>query len=358
MGCHLNSHNHLKIKGKTPRAAVICFALLLALSGAVGNSFAQHQLSPEAWIEMRKMYRAKIQPTTAEEEIAALAGHKARQAGPRLIDRGPAILPDIHKALLAPDLEPRQALGLLQIIKALADESSVTVILQLLGRDPQSPLRRDALLVLAILPATPEAASYITSLAANRSEPWTTYRMAFTWFGLHRDSRGRRFAEKLRNDVDPERRTTGLYVLARLGDRSVLKELEQVFKEGAPANSRDALLMSIAELTTPEEFKRIAPESLAWSHGYKNSMLYSRFRAATKEEKPAICLEMTRSSYPGHLTLAVRCLLDSGHADDLRPLAAMNLEAPGREALIRNEIRRAGWQVIDNDNEFLIMRQK
>jgi hypothetical protein len=354
----LNIHNHLKTIEKTARTTVIFFALLLALSGVTGNSFAQHQLSPEAWIEMRKMYSAKIPPTTIEEEIAALGGHKARRASPRLIDRGSAILPDIHKALLTPDLEPRQAHALLQVIKALADKSSVETILQLLRRDPQSPLHRDALLVLAILPATSEAASYVISLANDNDEPWHTWRMAFTWFGLHRDNRGRRFAEKLRDDVDLERRTAGLYVLARLGDRSVLKELEQVFKEGAPANSRDSLLMSIAELTTPEEFKRIAPESLAWSNGYKNSLLYSRFRAANKEEKPAICLQMTRSSFPGHLTMAVRCLLDSGHAEDLRPLAAIDLEAPGRDALIRNEIRKAGWMVIDTDREFLIKRQK
>ena len=58
---------------------------------------------------------------------------------------------------------------------------------------------------------------------------------------------------------------------------------------------------------------------------------------------------------PGHLEIAVRCLLDSGRADDLRPAAALELEAPGRAALVRNEIRRAGWRVVDTDTEFRIV---
>ena len=32
--------------------------------------------------------------------------------------------------------------------------------------------------------------------------------------------------------------------------------------------------------------------------------------------------------------------------------AALDLEAPGREALVRNEIRRSGWQVIDTVEDF------
>jgi hypothetical protein len=35
--------------------------------------------------------------------------------------------------------------------------------------------------------------------------------------------------------------------------------------------------------------------------------------------------------------------------------AALDLEAPGRAALIRNEIRKAGWRIIDTDEEFNIV---
>jgi hypothetical protein len=127
-----------------------------------------------------------------------------------------------------------------------------------------------------------------------------------------------------------------------------------ILTEGAPANSRDALMLSLAHLVTPEEFEKRAPKSLAWSNGYKNSLLYSRFLHADESEKPSICKNLLRSSLPGHLGTAVRCLLESGHADDLRPLAAISLEAPGRDALIRNEIRKAGWHIVDTDTEFLI----
>ena len=65
--------------------------------------------------------------------------------------------------------------------------------------------------------------------------------------------------------------------------------------------------------------------------------------------------EMLNSSLPGHLGIAVRCLLESGHTKDLRPYAAFNLEAPGRDALIRNEIRKAGWHIIDTEEKFDIV---
>jgi hypothetical protein len=63
---------------------------------------------------------------------------------------------------------------------------------------------------------------------------------------------------------------------------------------------------------------------------------------------------MLRSQTPGHRELAVRYLLENGRASDLRPHAALDLEAPGRAALIRNEIRKAGWRIIDTDDEFNI----
>ena len=40
---------------------------------------------------------------------------------------------------------------------------------------------------------------------------------------------------------------------------------------------------------------------------------------------------------------------------DLRPYAAVDLEAPGRTAIIHNEIRKADWQIIDTDAEFRIV---
>jgi hypothetical protein len=36
-------------------------------------------------------------------------------------------------------------------------------------------------------------------------------------------------------------------------------------------------------------------------------------------------------------------------------MAAIDLKAPGRSALIRNEIRKSGWRIIDTDDEFSIV---
>jgi hypothetical protein len=350
--------------GKLPDTAPLTLFLLPLLYlglviGLVSSTpytvFAQHEIDPETWIEMRKMFRNKGPTPTIEEDIAALAGPDAKRAGPRLIDRGSGALPAVHAALRSTEVEPRQAQRLLQVLRSIGDKSSVPVVLELLKKDKKSPLRRDALLVLALLPVTEEAASFTINMAENDNEPWNTYRMAFTWFGLHRDPRGHPFAEKLRTDPEPEKRATGLFVLARLGDKTVLEPISQMLTDGPPANMRDTLMLALAEITTPEEFERRAPSSLAWSSGYKEALLYTRYVAAAPEEKAPFCLQMLRSRTPGHRELALRYLLENGHANDLRPYAAMSLEAPGLDAIIRNDIRKAGWKIIDTDDEFNIV---
>ena len=335
--------------------AIFDWALLLALSfGAVHVALAQHEFDTETWIEMRKMFREKGPTPTIEEDVAALTGRGARRAGPRLIDRGPEVLPAVHSAILAPDVEPRHALTLLQVIGPISHESSVPVLLELLRRDGKSPPRRDTLLILAMLPATDEAAAYIQGVASNDGEPWRTRRMAYTWYGFQRDPRGRPFAEAILVAPDPEHRAAGLYVLARLGDRSALAPIGQMLASGAPANARDVLFLGLAELATPDEFVRLAPAAFSGGPLYKDALRYVRYRAAPPDQRPPLCLKMLRAQMPGHLRIGVRCLLETGHADDLRAPAALDLEAPGRAALIRNEIRKAGWRVVDTDTEFRI----
>ena len=350
--------------GKSLNAASLKYILLpllclVLIIGMVGTSskcvHAQHQVDPESWIEMRKMFRPEGPTPTIEEDIAALAGPGAKRAGPRLIDRGPEALHAVHAALRSDEVELLQAQRLLQVIRDIDDKSSVPVVLEFIKKDKQSPLRRDALLVLALIPATEESAALIIGIATDVNEKWHTYRMTFTWFGLHRDPRGRPYAEAILDDPDPEKRAAGLFVLARLDDKTMLEPISQMLASGAPPNSRDILMLALAEITTPEEFERRAPASLAWSHGYKESLLYARYRAAGPQEKIPLCREMLRSQRSDYRELAVRCLLESGHASDLRPYAAVDLEAPGRAALIRNEIRKAGWRIIDTDEEFNIV---
>jgi|GEM_PF-3279969 len=335
---------------------LLCFVLV---AGMVGISpkwvYAQHQIDPETWIEMRKMSRPKGPAPTIEEDIAALAGPDAKHAGPRLIDRGPEALPAVHEALVSDEVEPLLAQRLLQVLRAIGDKSSVNVVVEFIKKDKESPLRRDALLTLVYLPATEESAAFMTDIAADEAEAWKTRRVAFAWFGMHRDPRGRPFTELLYADPAPEKQTACLFVLARLGDKSVLEPISRMLADGPPANLRDALMLALAELVTPEEFESRAPASLAWSQGYKDALLYTRYSASGPEEKISVCREMLRSEHPEHLEIAVRCLLENGRAHDLRPMAALDLEAPGRDALIRNEIRKAGWRIIDTDTEFSIV---
>jgi hypothetical protein len=103
---------------KSLNTAILNFNLFLFLSlgfilGLVGSDSsrlsAQHQIDPETWIEMRKMLQDKGPAPTIEEDVAALAGPKAKRAGPRLIDHGPAALPMVHAALGSTTVEPLHA---------------------------------------------------------------------------------------------------------------------------------------------------------------------------------------------------------------------------------------------------------
>jgi hypothetical protein len=333
------------------------------LSSSSHNVFAQHKIPPENWplenlVEMRKMLRNKGPIPTIEEDVAGLAGSDGKGQALRLVDRGPEVLSAVHAALRSPEIGSTHAFRLLQVMGALAEKSSVSVVLELLKKEKNSPLRRDALYILALLPVTEKSAAFIIDLASDVNENWNTRRMACTWFGFHRDPRGRRYAESLRSDPDPERRADGLFVLARLGDKSVLEPVSQLLASGAPPNSRDALMWALAEITAPEEFERRAPSSLAWSGGYKESLLYARFVASGPQNKIPLCLEMLRSQTPGHRELAVHYMLKNGYASNLRPYAALDLWEPYLAVMTRNEIRKAGWRIIDTDEEFNIVPPK
>lgn len=259
-------------------ALLVLLLIIGLLSSSPHHVFAQHKIPPENWplenlIEMRKMVRNKGPLPTIEEDVAALAGGDGKGSALRLVDHGPDALPAVHAALRSPKIEPLHAHRLLQVMGALAEKSSVSVVLELLKKDKKSPLRRDALYILALLPVTEESGAFIIDIANDVAENWNTRRMAFTWFGFHRDPRGRRYAESLRSDPDPERRAAGLFVLARLGDKTVLEPVSQLMASGAPTNSRDALMYALVEITTFDEFERRAPSSLAWSRGYKESLL-------------------------------------------------------------------------------------
>ena len=102
------------------RAALFACVLLLGLApGAVSTAAAQHAIDAETWVEMRKKFREKGPVPTIQEDVAALAGGGARKSGPRLIDRGPEVLPAVHAAVLAPDVDPRHALALLREVNGV-----------------------------------------------------------------------------------------------------------------------------------------------------------------------------------------------------------------------------------------------
>jgi len=337
---------------------VMCYAAVAALFLALpAVARAQHEFDPETWIALRHELGPKGPVPPVAEDIAALAlgRDSAKRAGPRLIARGPEILPDLHAALLEPGTSAEQAFLLLQVLRSIGDSSSVSPIITALKRDPDH-LHKAGFLALSMLPPTDEAVAFATALAEREDESWRKRRMAFTYFGMQRDSRGRKWAEPLLASEDPEQRAAGLFVLARLGDAGALEPITQLLAEGATPNSRGSLMFALAELVGPEEFLTRAPSGFEWSSDYREPLHYATARAGSETERPAACVKLLRAMLPGLKGVGVRCLLERGLEKELLPPLALDMEVPGLPALLRAELRKAGYQLIDTESEFRITR--
>jgi HEAT repeat protein len=327
----------------------------MVCAGADGAS-AQHEIDPETWVQMRKMVVREGPEPSVAEDIAALENFRgaARHAGPRLIERGPEILPELHAALLVPDAPAPQLIQLLQVLGGIGDARSVEPVVRFAEQYPERRMLKDVFLVLAMLPQTEASDAFAVRVAENADETWYVRRMIFTYFGMHRDPRGLEWAEALLDHRDPERRAAALFLLARLGQDRARDPIAQMLKEGAPPNARGALLLALAELVGPSEFEALAPTALSWSDEYRDSLRYTKYRTTSGAERATVCREMLRAELPGHMGLAVRCLLEQGLAHELHPYVALDLEVPGRPALLKSELRRAGYRVIDTEDEFRI----
>ncbi len=285
---------------------------------------------------------------SAAEDVAALAsGPGAKAAAARLVERGPEALPALHAALLASDTEPRRIASIMQVLAAIGDASSVAPIVELAEGYPERWILKPAFLALTALPQTEASAAFAARIADNPSEAWSVRQGVLAYFGMHRDPRGRRWAEPLVDARDPVRRAAALFVLARLGDREALGPILELLEDGAPPSARVALLMGLAELVDAEDFAYRAPAELSWTREYKSALRYAQYRTAEGALRADACRAMLRAATPGHSELGVRCLLELGREEDLLPYIALDLADPQRPAMLKADIRKAGYRVVD-----------
>ena len=264
------------------------------LSSSPHHVFAQHEIAPENWIEMRKMFRNKGPIPTLKEDVAALAGGDGKRAahpinGPRpWSTAGCSCRPKITRnwAITRPSpssgdgsLLPRKA-PFLSFLSSSKKTKKVLCAAMLFY-------------ILALLPVTEESAALIIDIATDVNEKWNTRE----WHAHGSDSTVTHadvvtlshFARSW-----PGKTSRRLIVLARLGDKTVLEPISQLLAAGAPP-IYEALMLALAEITTPEEFERRAPSCLAWSRRYKNLCFMRDILLADHKKKFPLCLEMLRS---------------------------------------------------------------
>lgn len=334
------------------RRRLLPAALAAALLAAGARGHEVHE-APESALE------APARATTVEQDIAALSGlhHPAKRAATRLVERGETILPALHAALRAPATTDVQRLQLATVLGEIGDASSTVPLIALAESPAADPgLRQEVLAMLAELPPAPAAAAFATRVLENPRESSLVRRKALVYFGLQRDERGRRFSTHHRDDPDPEMRAAALYTAARLGDASVGEAALAFLGEPAPASTRYALLLALAETATAAEIEARAPEYLRDSWEYRSALRCARFRTGDAAERASLSRAMLSSPSIVERKLAAASVIEREGADALARLAAPGYPEAVRAAA-RHQLRASGYRVVRDGSSIRLERK-
>lgn len=310
---------------------------------------------------------AKPAPAFASEpsiadDIAALGSSGSRQtrAALRLLRRGAASLPALHRAVRSPDTDARKRAEIIALLGDLGDPSSVDVLLEVEAAHAGEPgIRRDVVRALGELPPTPAGIALLTRVLGDPSEPTRIRRQALVALAIQRDPRGRTWAIKYRDDPDIELRAAALFLAASLGDRTAAEPITLLLREQPSASYRYGLLLGLAELLDPGEFETHAAPAQRFESDYASAHRIARFRSGGADTRAALFREMLASSYPNERRLAVRDRLAREQLAELTSLLAdWEHVAPPVRATLAGEIHRAGYRITERDRQLVIERRE
>lgn len=302
---------------------------------------------------------ARQQEITAD--ISALSGPRSRsaRAALQLLERAPESVPALHQAVLSQDTDARERSRLIALLLELGDRRSVDVLLQAVEAHPEEPgLRVSVLRALGELPQTEASFAFATRTLENAQETPRLKRQALVYFATQRDPRGRKWAERFRDDPDLDLRVAALYLAASLGDETALEPISELLREQPGASFRYALLLGLAELVDPAEFERRATPAQPRSDEYESALRIATLRSAGTERRVALALEMLESQFPNERRIAMRALLESNALDELSLLLEKWGAVPAyTRASVAAELYRGGYRIVEKDRHLAIERR-
>ena len=286
---------------------------------------------------------------------AFLSGSRGgERAGVALIEAGAASLPPLHRALLEDELGDRRNLGILQLLGWIGDASSVEVVISFArARAAEPGVAVHALRILLQLPAQPGARRWMRELLEDPAAPVRQRQLALLWYAEHRDPAGAAWVQRFRADPDPELRFAALYLAAFLGDASAAAPISTLLGEPGLRSDRYALLLALAEVTSPEDFDRLSGGGAGSKIETVRRML--RYRNAPPSERRDLAERMLRSRELEERRLVARERIAEGDLAFFEPLLEQwPMVGASVRVTVASELARAGYRVVEKQRRFVI----
>lgn len=194
------------------RRAVAC---LVALLWGWAPSAGAFPMDPAGWEALRlsRLDNKSPAPPSVASELAVVAkggGEVLDGAMMRLIDAGPAVLPEVHAALLDEDFPDERKPMLLLVIGRIGDASSAEALLAFGGARPETHEKLVACLRM-LQGAVPTADAFVLDRVADTgADPWVRH-WAMLYLADHGLPEAATWADTFRTDASPDFQATALY---------------------------------------------------------------------------------------------------------------------------------------------------
>ncbi|MBV1882031.1 MAG: hypothetical protein KUG82_10375 [Pseudomonadales bacterium] len=280
----------------------------------------------------------------------------AKYAANELLLEGPGILTEAHAALSSTASNQRLILQLITVLAEIADESSITPIIDAANRYPDnSTIAKNSFLALAKIPQSKKSIKFAMERLEKEEAP-RQQRAAIWYFSAHKDNRARPWAIKnSQSTSDPAMRDAALFLLASLDDQSAKSKIAQRLMQVNRMDRQYNLLMALGMLAPPEEFRELTKQMDRKTPHYKSAHQMSEYRHANTAQRVVIAEKMLQSKFPSENKMALRFLVKTQNMQMISPQRKEHLP---RNANIINAIRQSEKGELNSRGEFRLRRSK
>jgi hypothetical protein len=284
---------------------------------------------------------------------------------------GPDILPYAHEALLNPDSHIRFKIRLINVLGTVGDTSSIGPIIKTAREHEENTgIYKDIFLSLGQIPMTEESFDFASERIEKSRNP-SVIQSALVYFAIQRESRAQKWAEQFSYsaNADTSVRPVALFLSARLGSEHVKEQIVALLNKQPARSVEEILLRSLAELTTPEEFKELT-ESLKLdkkTNRYLTPLWISEFRQASGKDKNLPAERLLISGNIWDTIEAARYFIETNQTDiiekyifaDARVELPLMLEAMHSTAgiVLFNEARKMGYRIEETPDGISLLKK-